>query len=505
MRMKRAWAAAAAVAALLAVTAPAEARTLTIGLSTNITTLDPHGSGTVGTDLSVASHLYSTLLVRDPDLTTRPLVATGWELVDDLTWRITLRDGIVFPDGEKLDADAVKWNIERVLNPETRSTQRGWFEKITEIRVIDPLTLELVTSQPHPTLIDGFTLLFLLPPAWTADHQPSLEALGTGPYDLVDYVPGDRVTLRAKENYWGGELAFDEVVFRIIPEDSSRIAALLAGEVDLIANVPPSDIARINESGRARADAIPSSRLVFIKYNSEIPPFQGNSALRQALNYAIDRQAIIDAIWNGYGSVSGCQPLNELYTGYNPDLGPIPYDPDRARALLAEAGYPDGLDLEMDVPAGRYLNGEEISQAVAAQLAEVGVDVHITEYEFGRWLDKFHRAHDMGQLSYIGQSSPISDGGNRLAAFHPDGATSYYENEEYGAVLDQALATFDEAERIRLYQRAAEIFCADPAHIVLFNQPLSYGEALDIQWQARGDDWWRAYDVLPVERQAAGQ
>lgn len=476
-------------------TAPAWAEDLTFALSANITTLDPHLANTVGTDLSVISHLYHPLVIRAPDMKVHPAAATSWEVEDDLVWTFHLRDDLVFPDGSKLDAEAVKWNIERILNPETKSPVRSWLMPITEVKVVDPQTVQLITEKPFPSLPDQMTQIFLLSPSWAQSHTPTIEASGTGPYDLVEYVSGDHVTLKAKANYVDGAQTFENVTFRVIPEDSSRIAALLSGEVDMIAGIPPYEIQRINDNEGTSAGSVPSTRMVFVKFNNLREPFKGNDKLRKALNLAVDKEAIRDAIWDGQGTLSNCQPLSPAYFGYNPDLKPFPYDPEQAKALLAEAGYPNGLTLEFEVPLGRYLLGAEISQAIAAQLSEIGVTTNIVEMEYGRWLDKYQNAGQMADMSYIGQSWPTLNADGMLGLFEPGNIYSYYDNEEFGALIREARSITDNARRIELYKQATASFCDHPAHIVLFDQPTTFALSDRISWAARPDDWFRAWDV----------
>jgi peptide/nickel transport system substrate-binding protein len=483
-----------AATALALLPGAAIAAKLTIALSANVTMLDPGMTTTVGTDLSVISHLYTPLVIRGPDLKLQPALATSWELINDTTWRFHLRPGVTFPDGEKLDAAVVKWNIERVLDPALKAPVRAWLSAITEVRAVDPSTVDLITTSPYPSLPDQMSMIFFLPPSWTKTHNPAIEASGTGPYDLVEFKPGDHVTLKAKQGAPENP-AFANVMFRIIPEDASRIAALLVGEVDLIAGVPPSELERIKQSGNATVGAVPSTRIQFVKFNNLIPPFKNNPTLRLALNYAVDKQAILDALFGGYGTLSQCQPLNASYFGFNPDLKPIPYDPKKAKELLAKAGYPNGLTLEFEVPVGRYLLGSEIAQAIAAQLADVGVTTTIVEMEYGRWLDKYQNAGNVAALSYLGQSWPTLNADGMLSLFETGNRYSYYENADFTNAIRAARATNDQAKRIALYKQATESFCADPAHIMLFDQPTTYAESKRINWHVRSDDWFRAVDV----------
>ncbi len=477
--------------------AAARAADLTIALPANINTLDPDKSTTVGTDLSLLAHIYTPLVDRGPDMKLRAGLATAWTATDDHTWRFTLTPGVTFPDGEKLDAAAVKWNIERVLDPKTGARNKPWFAPISEVRVIDPATIDIISKAAYPDLPAQMTMFFLMPPTWTASHNPAIETLGSGPYTLSSFVNGDRAVLKAKPNYWGTKPNFDTVTFRVMPEDSSRIAALLAGDVDMITVFPPSEIARINTSGKATASSVPSTRAMFVKLNTEKPPFKDNPKLWMALNLAVDRQGILDSLWNGLGELENCQVLSPAYFGYNPALKPIPFDPAKAKTLLREAGFPNGLTFDMEVPTGRYLQASDVTQVVAAQLADIGVKVNLKEVEFGNWMKSTIVAHTLGNSAYMGLGWPTLDAGGLLAFWESNNAEAYYKNAEFDTDAVAARSTNDAAKRQGLYAKLTQSFCAAPPAILMFFPPLTYAERKTIDWHARGDDWVRAMDVSP--------
>jgi peptide/nickel transport system substrate-binding protein len=475
-------------------TSPVLANELRIALTGGFSSLDPHTGTAVATELSVASHIYSALTTMGPDHVIAPSLALSWKTVNDTTWRFELRPDVKFPDGEPVDPDTVAWNIKRIQDPATKSANANRYKLITDVHAAGPTTVEIVTSSPFPALPAQLSMLFIMPPKWTAEHNPAIEASGTGPYELVEFAPGDHVTLKARADYWGTKPDFSDVTFRMIPEPAARVAGLLAGELDLVTGFPTTEIARINDSGRATADAIPSNRAAIVKFNNLVEPFKGNTKLRQALNYAIDKKTILDSIWQGYGSLSNCQVLNEQYFGFNPDLQPVPYDSAKAKQLLAEAGFPNGMSVEMEIPRGRYLSGEEISQVIVAQLEEIGVHVKIVEREFSTWLQNMHTGK-MLQMNYFGTAWPTLDADGQLTAFQPGDPDSYYENEDFKKYVDEGRSSVDPEQRKLSYKKATEAMCSDPPVIFLFNQPTTYGESKSVSWSARGDDWMRAYDV----------
>jgi peptide/nickel transport system substrate-binding protein len=485
-------------AASLASTGAAQPRALVVGVGTNINTLDPHNTATVQTDLSVISHLHAALLIRAADMSLQPQMATSWRAVDDLTWRFTLRSGVNFSNGEALDAEAVKWNFDRVREPANNARVRPWFSLVREVAVISPTEIEIRTSGPFPALPAQLSAFFLLPPRWTASNNPANAAVGAGPYEMVAFTPGDRVVLKAHPGWFGDRPVFDTVTFRVIPEPGARIAALMAGEVDLVTNLPPSEFQRINASGRAQAAAVDSTRIVFLKFNLLVPPLSDNVRLRRALNAAVDREAIRDTIWGGMGTITPCQMLTPAYFGFKPDLRPPAYDPALARRLLAEAGIrPGQVTLELEVPVGPYLLAQDVAQTVAVQIEEVGVKTRIVEMEFGTFMNKYLRAQNMGQMAYLTYAWPTLDADGILSLFEAGVQYAYWNDQTLTGFLKEARTTTDPNRRLAIYQQATAYMCEQAPVLWLFTQPVTYATSNRVRWQPRGDDWVRAWDFTP--------
>jgi len=475
---------------------PKTADKLTIALSSDINTLDPHQTASVGTDLSVISHIYTSLVLRGPDLKLQPSLATSWKAVDDTTWEFKLRSDVTFPDGEKLDAAAVKWNIDRVLNPDTKARIKSWFDPVQEAKVVDATTLDIITKSPYPALADQLSMFFLLPPRWAAENNPASKTMGSGPYTLKEWVKDDHITLELKDNYWGTKPAFKTVVFRPVPENSSRVAGLLAGDFDIAMGIPPNDFDRINSSGRAKAVAIASTRNALVKFNTLKKPFD-DARVRQALNYAVDKDALIKNLLSGMTEVSKGQVLSPAYFGYNPDLQPYPYDPATAKQLLAEAGYADGMDVEFDVPTGTYLLGEQITQAIAEQLRQVGVRAKITEMPFSVYMDKYLKDRNLANMAYITMAWPTLDADGLLSLWEMGNQYAYWDNPDFAALLKKARSTTNQAQRLDLYKQATALMRDQAPVIFLFQQPATFAERNTVEWKGRPDDWVRAWDMQP--------
>ena len=484
--------------ALAAISASAHAASLTIALSSSVNSLDPAQAQVVQTDLSTISDLYSSLITRGPDMKLKGDLAESWSAIDDNTWSFKLKLGVKFPDGEPLDAAAVKWNIDRVKSPDTKARNKLWFDPITKIEVVSPTEIRFTSAKPYPDLPSQLSMFYLLAPKWTETHNPVNEAMGTGPYDLVSITPGDRIVLKAKKDYFGAKPAYDDVTLRIIPEAASRMAAIEAKEVDLALDIPVADVARLDKEDGISAGWIDSSRMMVLKINTLKAPLDKQPEIRQALNYAVDKKAIAQAIYNGASTVSSCQLLSPQYFGFNPDLKPYDYNPEKAKQLLKAAGITGTLDVELEVPLGRYLAASDIAQIIAQQLSEVGVNAKIHEMEFGAWAKKY-AGGDLANMALTGQAWPTLDADGLLSLYDSSNPTSYFKNADFDAALAKARSTTDLNTRLAQYKIATKIMCDQAPDLFLFSQPTTFTHSDGINWTARGDDWVRPADVTPAK------
>lgn len=488
-------AAAAALTLALSVAGRVEAQgrpadELRLAVSTRITTLNPTQTLVISSDMSAIGHLYSALVRRTADLKIVPDAAASWELVDGTTWRFRLVPGLKFPNGEPLDAEAVRWNIEHVLAEATKARLRALVNPVVAgVTAVDAATVEIRTKEPYLPLLQLLAHVFLLPPKWAGEpgRDLSQQAMGTGPYDLKEFTGGDRIVLEAKAGYFGKPPVFRRIVMLTKTEASSRVAALLAGEVDYVRDIPFTEMDRINKSRAGTASLVPSTRTLMIHLNTLVPPFKDNTLLRQALNHAVNKEEITKALYEGRVTPSACQIVPPNNFGFQPHLKPIEYNPAKAKQLLAQAGYPRGLSMTMEVPTGRYLQAEEISQIIASQLEAVGVQVKIAEVDFARWLPRYvNRQLDMS--AYTGLTSLTMDADFILTAAST-GPYGYWDNPKFAELITKARSQATEAQRMAFYKEASELLCAEAPFIFLFEQPLIYATSRSIAWQARGDEW----------------
>ena len=327
---------------------------------------------------TLVQQIFDGLVRFDPNGRIEPALATSWRRIDDKTMEFKLREGVVFHNGETFDAEAVKFTIERYLDPKTRFPAAGFLNSIDQVLVVDPRTVRITTKFPDGILLNrlaGFVLIS--PPRYLASHDAEFVAahpVGTGAYRFIQWDKGTRIVLEANPDYWRkGYPKVKTLIFRFVPAND-QVGLLLKGDLDVVTELPGTDTLRVMKSGRANVVKQESLYTAGASINISTGPL-ADRRVRQAINYAIDKAALIryDLLGNGTPLATLTMP-GEI--GHNPDLRPYPYDPDRARRLLREAGYPKGLKLEVVVKA----QGERTMKILSDQLKKVGIllDVHPT-------------------------------------------------------------------------------------------------------------------------------
>ncbi|MBW6464053.1 MAG: glutathione ABC transporter substrate-binding protein [Firmicutes bacterium] len=463
----------------------AEGQDLVIAIGAEPESLDPLTMNSAPA-ATVAEHMVDNLVYLAVDGSLEPSLAESWEPTEDgQAWVLNLRQGVTFHDGEPMNAEAVKYNLDRFM-------AKGDFEggqaaiyafllsEITEVEVVDEYTVMLHLAQEFAPIISHLSHTFI------GIHSPaSLEALdagenvtapvGTGPFKYVSWDRGEQIVMEKYEDYWGDVPQLDTVTFKFVPEASSRVIMLETGEAHAIMAVPPTDIERLNAVDGIDVVFENSVRVIYMGFNLEDEKFQ-DVRVRQALNHAIDKEAIIATIFQGVGEPSSA-PIVPAVFGYN-QVGPYQYDPDLARELLAEAGYADGMDIELFHPTGRYSQDATVTEAVQAMFAEVGVNASLTTYEWGTYLDTVITPPDQAEhdIYMLGWGTVTLDADYGLyALFHstqwpPRNNVSYYANSDVDALLDEARVTPDRGVREGLYAEVIEIIWNDAPWIFLHNE-----------------------------------
>ncbi len=525
----------AAVAAGVLVAGMAQAQVLRIGISSEPSALDPHYHN-LGPNNAMRRHIFEGLIGQDENQQLRPELAESWQARDDVTWEFRLRKGVKFHDGSAFTAADVIWTLCRIPNvKDSPSSFTIYTRSIVAAEAPDPHTLILRTKKPHPLLPVEMSLIGIIPapedaeelrydPAgcdyadWpaTEDFNSGKLAVGTGPFRVQEFVKGDRIVLVRNEDYWGEKSPWEKVVFRPITSAAPRVAALLAGDVDLIDNPPVQDIPRLREDPNVEVVSGLSNRVIYLHFDHYQEPTPGvkgtggknpfkDRRVREAVSKAIDREAIVERIMGGL-AVAASQLVPPGMFGYNPELEVEPYDPERSKQLLAEAGYADGFELVLGTPNDRYINDEKIAQAVAQMLTRVGIRTTVdasTKSVFFRRRNNYEFSFYMaGWGSGTGEaSSPLRAlvaTQNREKGF---GGTNRgrYSNPELDALLEQALATVDDAKREKLLQQAMAIAMKDYAILPLHYEMTSWAFRKGISYRPRMDQYTLATGVTPVQ------
>ncbi len=488
---------AAAVGPLVLTACRGRDNSVVVVYGNTVTTLDPQRDG--GTVLeSINRNIYECLVRRSPDMKTlEPCLATSWSQLDERTMQFKLRQGVKFQNDEDFTGDAVKFTMERALDPNIKAPYRSTFLTIEKVDVVDKYTVNVVTKGPDPLLLARLSIFHsaVVPPGYfksAGDQDLATKPSGTGPYRLASWVRDGDLTLEANPDYWGPKPKVPKVIIRGLKEDASRVAALRAGEADIVTGVPPSEIASIETSGKGTVKGVPSLRNPYYHLRTDRDP-TSNVKVRQAINYGTDMDGIIKSVLDGKATRIATM-LNPLYFGFDPDLKPYPYDPDRARKLLAEAGYANGIDINMDTQQGRYMRDKEIAEAIVGSLAKVNIRVKMSLWENAVFSEK-NNADQLGQMVFGSWAYPLMDADGVLwPHFHSSqhkrtNRSDYtYGNPAVDKLLDQAQTTVEPQKRLDLYKQAQKIIFDDAPHLFMFELQDLYGVSKRLNWTPRSDE-----------------
>ncbi len=352
---------------------------IVVGVDAPPRTMDPYGSD-ADSNLSVMSNLFDGLLQRNTAGELLPALATSWERVDDFTWRFTLREGVKFHNGNDFTWEDVKFSLERLGNPEV-SEFLAFGGNIVSVETVDgdPWTIDITTEVATPFFAENLHQIFIMDKESTeARNQGEIgtEPIGTGAYKLEEWVRGSYLMMTANPDYWEGKPAIENAEYRPISEASTRLASISGGTLDILQGVPVTFIDQVRNNENIELVTRPGRRSIFLPMTNDEDSPLADIRVRQAIYMAIDIEEIIEKVMNGQASPAAQIP-DPPTLGYSEDIERLPYDPDRARELLAEAGYPDGFDLKFDGPNNRYVQDEEIMQAVAGFLERIGIRVEV--------------------------------------------------------------------------------------------------------------------------------
>jgi peptide/nickel transport system substrate-binding protein len=473
-----------------------EPKILVFGRGGDSVSLDP-GAVTDGESFKVTQNLFETLVNFGPqDTTINPGLAKKWNAEPDgLTYTFELEEGIKFHDGTDFNAEAVVANFERWANGSGEdfyyySSMFGGY-KGDEGHVIDSVTADgdytvvFKLKRPQAPFLKNLAMspFGIASPTAFEKEKFGDNPVGTGPFKFVEWKRNDSITIEKNEDYWvKGLPKLDKVVFKAIPDNSARLNALNAGEIDLADGINPADGASVEGNDKLQLYERPSMNVGYLGLTTTRPPFD-KVEVRQAMNYAIDKQAIVDAFFEGRAEVAK-NPMPPVISGYNDDIPGYEYNPEKAKELLAAAGLPDGFEMElwaMPVPRPYMPDGQKVAEVIQANLAEVGIKAKIVSFEWATYLEKTRLGEaDAFMLGWTGDNGDADNFLYVLLDQDNIGSNnySYYSNDELHDILIEAQSEVDENKRIDLYKEAQEIIFADAPWVPLAHStPLLAGKA----------------------------
>ncbi|HEY8276307.1 MAG TPA: ABC transporter substrate-binding protein [Methyloceanibacter sp.] len=492
--------AALTLALFLSLSGAANAKTLRMSYDADPTSLDPHEQ--LASATLQLSHLTFDPLVRfSQDMSLEPRLAKSWQQIDANTTRFHLRDGVHFHSGHTLSAEDVVWTFNRLKRS---SDFKGLFEPFSEARAVDPLTVDLITKRPYPLVLNLATYIFPMdrefysgndergkPKDEVVKHGASFassHASGTGPFLVTAHEQGVKLNFKRFADYWDKASPgnVDEIIFTPIKEPATRVSALLSGDIDFIAPVPPTDFARVKSDACCQLITMPSTRVLTFELNENSQAAFKDKRVRLAVNLAINRDGIVSKIMRGFGTPAG-QLSPPGYAGHDSALAPR-YDLDKAKALMKEAGYENGFSVTMMAPNNRYIEDARIAEAVAAMLAKINIKVDLQTMPKAQYWQRFdERAAD---VMMIGWQSDTQDSANfyEFLVMTPDKASGYgqynagnYSNKEVDKLTVQTQSMLDAKARRDVLKDIERILSDDAAIVPLHWQHLSWAARKNVR------------------------
>jgi peptide/nickel transport system substrate-binding protein len=456
---------------------------------------------------NMLEHIYDRLLDRDAKtLKPKPMLATGWKLINDTTWEFTLRQGVKFHNGEPFNAQSVKATFDYMLNPETKShyNTAAYWKPVKEVQIVNDYTVRIVTEKPYPSVIDhvALTNLLILPAKALKDLGPQKLAekpIGTGPFKFVEWKRDERLVLERNPDYWQGPADVSKVTFRFIPEFSARMAALLSGEIDIMKDVPPHAIEAVDKSGRAKVKSTVSSRINYLALVNLKPGPMQDVRVRRAMNHAVNVDELIAQVLRGHATKM-CGPLAPPNSDYSP-VECYKHDPARAQALFKDAGVdPSKLALTLDTPSGRYPLDKDVSLAIAAQLQRLGIKTNVVVNEWGTHLDKI-KNRNTGDMFFLGWGPALTGQGTIEPLFKAEATySSYGNNKVIDEKIAKAVTLVDAKARAAAYADLQKVVRDEAPWVFLWQQHDLYGVANQVEWTPRADEKVWMYDAKVIAR-----
>lgn len=490
---------------------------ITIALSSDSLSLDPHDYDETVTN-AINLHMFDTLVSFDHELQTTPGLAESWEIKEDgVTWVFKLREGVKFHNGNDFTADDVIYSYDRAKNFE-ESSNKNYVANIESMNKVDDYTVELVTPFPYSLLLADLKNVMIIDKEYTEGMSPeqiALNPVGTGRYKFVEHIKEDHLDLVVNENYWGEKPAITKVRFRPITNEATRTATMLSGEVDFTVDVAVRDVDRLKSNSDIDVVEQPSLRIIYLNmdgWRDDSPAVQKPNPLkdirvRKAIYHAIDEDTIVKNVMNGQ-AYPATSYIPEVFLGYNPDIKRLEYNPEKAKELLADAGYPDGFEIVLDAPNNRYVNDEQIAQSVASYLQKVGIKLELNLMPKSLFFKHITTREDKTSFCMTGWADSGGEGAILLKDLlytygekegYGNVNRGYYKNDKVNELIDKAYQTADKEERAKLVAEAAQIAADDVAYIPLHFQKDLFAKKKNINYTPRPNKYIFAWDMEFVE------
>jgi peptide/nickel transport system substrate-binding protein len=467
----------------------AAAKGITIGQGVDLPTLDPYGHS-AQFNYAMWRHMNEGLVKYD--LVNRRysgVLAESWK-AEETEWTFNLRKGIKFHNGMDLTARDVLFSIERIM----KSKQAAILGPTKEVKLVNDYTLKIITNKPFAPLPSSLKdAVIVSQQVYSQDPEKAIRnPVGTGPFKFVEWVRGSHLVVDRNEKYWGKPAQVEQVIWKPIPEDSARITALETGEVDIATNVMPHEADRLEKKPGLRIERVRAMRSIHIGLPLRFKPFQ-NRLVRIAMNHAVDVDTLIKYVLDGKADrATGISGPNVI--GYNSDIKPYSYDPARAKALLSQAGYPNGFDVDLISPSGRYVKDREAAQAIAGQLAKVGVRANVITQEFSVfWSGLMEGKHPM----FLFGGFNLEDPEIMLALYFESGITKRleYNNPQVDKAIKEQRMIFDHEKRDRALKEIIKTIYEDAPTIPLWHPQDLYGVTQRVVWKPSPDEEISAYEA----------
>lgn len=470
-----------------------EDRELVIAIGSDMLGFDIHNHNNTSTE-AIHQNMFDYLFKRDENNVLQPWLAESYEIVDDTTIEVVLKQGVKFHNGDEFTAEDVKFTLERVAT-DSALKENPNYKQIKEVKIVDPYTVQIITHAPEPSIIHRLARLGsgMLPKKYIDENgwDHFLEnPIGTGPYQFVEWVRDDRIVFEPYNDYFLGKVdEWDKVTFRVIPENSTRVSELLAGGVDIATNIPPADWERVESNDGTSIKQEVSNRTLFLVLRATEGFPTSDVRVRQAIDYAIDDGTLTEFALQGAGipTLTMVGPGNfghepSLYNTYN-------YDLEKAKQLLAEAGYPNGFEMTLHASKGRYLQDGEVAELIVGMLAQAGITVNLEFSEWSKFVE-LRNANENKEAYLLGLGNSLYDGAFSLDRFHTERFVGHtdYSNAEVDAILNESRTNMDSATREQQLQEIQKIVAEDVPYITLYQEKINTGVSDAINYAPTSDE-----------------